>query len=581
MNRVIFLCKLKCDTEWQFFLLFFQNSSGYVIELLTNDCLLSSILSITGVFALLASATSCASIFMHLKNYRKPLLQRYVIRIQFLIPIYSLASWLSLSWHRLAMFVEPIRDVYEAFVIYQFLWLLTNLLGGERSLIVAMYGKPPREHLFPFKIVFPKVDISDPHTLLTIKRGVLQYAWLKPVFAILAFLMKAIGIYKEGYISITSGYFWLGIIYNLSVSTSLYCLGLFWICLAPLLKPYRPMPKFLCIKLILFASYWQGFLLSILVWLGVIHDVGYYTPNNVARVVHNTLMCVEMLFFAIGHWYAFSYKDYVDDSIGSARLPVYYAIRDAFGMKDIVEDFKDTFRGEQYQYRLFDSVEAIEHPESAARLARLREGLRYQRGGETKYWLPTPSARRKTSLTDIVRNTLSDISRPISGVGAIALPVTDVDDNLIRTTRSSPSGSIRRSSDNIETENLQIDEEWIPDGDTETLFKNARAMPFGDYNYPVVTVNESLIYTPLIKKLNPNSSFNADPSQYSWMGPYDTTNMPSGSGRQNENSRIQSSSTPNLLMDLDGEVELSGLRRGSGNTSQIAKHPNLTSSIRS
>ncbi|CRK37074.1 hypothetical protein BN1723_020622, partial [Verticillium longisporum] len=30
------------------------------------------------------------------------------------------------------------------------------------------------------------------------------------------------------------------------------------------------------------------------------------------------------------------------------------------------------------------------HEESRARLGRLKEGMRYQRGGKGKYWIPTP-----------------------------------------------------------------------------------------------------------------------------------------------------------------------------------------------
>jgi hypothetical protein len=63
------------------------------------------------------------------KNYRKPLLQRYVIRILLMyesttekfmhtligyrVPIYSIASWCSIISLKVAMFVDPIRDVYE------------------------------------------------------------------------------------------------------------------------------------------------------------------------------------------------------------------------------------------------------------------------------------------------------------------------------------------------------------------------------------------------------------------------------------------------------------------------------------
>jgi hypothetical protein len=38
------------------------------------------------------------------------------------------------------------------------------------------------------------------------------------------------------------------------------------------LRPFRPTPKFLCVKGIIFFSFWQGLLVSILVALGWIHS---------------------------------------------------------------------------------------------------------------------------------------------------------------------------------------------------------------------------------------------------------------------------------------------------------------------
>ena len=223
----------------------------------------------------------------------------------------------------------------------------------------------------------------------------------------------------------------------------------------PLLKCYI---QFLCIKLIIFASYWQGFFLSILVWLGVIHDVGYYTPDNIARAIQDTLICFELPGFALAHWYAFSWRDYADKTISAARLPVYYAFRDAFGIRDLVEDSKQTFKGKSYQYRLFDTSEGVmSHPESNTGVARMMEGLRYERGGKGKYWIPQPTAR--TGL--------------LSGPGPSTERVVSV--------ASAESGENRKWKGG---DYGAIDETEINDED-EKLYKSARSLEFGDYNVRV------------------------------------------------------------------------------------------------
>lgn len=267
-----------------------------------------------------------------------------------------------------------------------------------------MHGREPVHHLWPLNHSLPKVDISDPHTFLAIKRGILQYAWLKPILGIATIIMKATGAYDEGDLSLASGYLWVTILYNVSVTLSLYSLGMFWVCMSKDLQPFRPVPKFLCIKLIIFASYWQGFFLAILVWLGAIPDnVEGYTSDTLAAAIQDALICIEMPIFAIGHWYAFSWHDYADVTISAARMPVLYALRDAFGVRDLIEDTKETFSGNQYEYRLFDSGDnVLAHEGSSSRVARMMDGMRYERGGKGKYWIPKPG--EVNSRTPLIGN---------------------------------------------------------------------------------------------------------------------------------------------------------------------------------
>lgn len=48
------------------------------------------------------------------------------------------------------------------------------------------------------------------------------------------------------------------IVYNVSVSLSLYALFLFYFSTRELLSPYSPMLKFLMVKSVIFLSFWQG-----------------------------------------------------------------------------------------------------------------------------------------------------------------------------------------------------------------------------------------------------------------------------------------------------------------------------------
>lgn len=463
------------------------------------------VLILAGVSALLACLLTLVTTLLQAKNYRKPLLQRHAVRIFVLVPIFSAASWASLTSLRVAFWIDPFRDVYEAFTLYTFFQLMVAYLGGERSLIIMMHGRPPVAHLWPLNHVCSKVDISDPHTFLSIKRGILQYTWIKPFLAIATVAMKATGTFEEGNIRVDRGYLWTSLIYNVSICLSLYDLALFWVCTTDDLQPFRPMPKFLSIKGIIFASWWQGFFLSILVWLGAIPSVGGgYTADNLAAAIQDALICFEMPFFALSHWYAFSWKDYSDRTISDARMPMRFALRDAFGPRDLIEDAKETFSGHKYEYRYFDAEDnVIAHEESSSRRARMREGMRYERGGRGKYWIPSPG-------------TANDKQPLLSRVA----------DSHARTMSPSNARSTSRGKDY----GTQPDLEQIEmDPDEERLYQKARALEFGDWNYPVINTH----YASRQDRLN------TDPNTISA-----STNrailQPSKENRQRRKSRIKS-----------------------------------------
>lgn len=497
-----------------------------------------TIKSVAGFCAFSSILISIACIFQHLKNYRKPQDQRLIVRILLLLPIYALSSWLGLRSASGSSFIDPFEEAYEALVIYTFFTLLTNLLGGERNIVISTRGRSPKQHLFPMYYFLAPVDISDPYTFLYIKRGVLQYVWIKPVLSLAILIMKLTGTYQENYIGLKSGYMWIGIIYNLSISMSLYSLALFWYCLFDDLKPFNPFPKFLCIKIIIFFSYWQGVLLSILVWLGLIHDVGYYTPNNVATAIQHTLMCTEMLGFSIGHWYAFSYKEFASESLmGFARLKLAYAARDAFGIVDLVLDFKATFYGDKYNYRQFDSIYTVlEHPDSRSRNARLAHGMRYQRGGKSKYWLPDPAAtahtvlpppipgHRRTSSYDTMSSTSP--TKSIASANDSRSPLLPTDAPPHSTTYGTttttyhetpalspavplllpPASQPQPDNDNLYMSPADFDID-------ENLYVQARRLPYGDYNVSfLIRQIFTILTSPLVPRRHGETTHRVPPN---------------------------------------------------------------------
>ena len=336
--------------------------------------------------SIIATIISFYTITRHLLNYRKPYEQRLSIRILLLVPIFSVSCASGIIKPEAAQFyVDPIREFYEAFVIYTFFTFLTLLLGGERNIITVLsLNHAPTRHPIPLigKICKP-IDLSDPFDFLFVKKGILQYVWFKPFYCFGTLICSAWKLPKFE--------IFLNVFYNISVTWSLYSLALFWKCLYPELTPYKPWLKFLCVKLIIFASYWQSIIIQGLVVTG---KLGTGNQDRTSGYVYkNGLLCIEMVPFAILHAVAFPWNKYTAFSIPyGARMKFIYALKDFLGCGHLIWDFKQTlFAGPlYYNYRNFDP-EAMDllstRQQSGATMERLKHGLRFTDNGRNSYWV--------------------------------------------------------------------------------------------------------------------------------------------------------------------------------------------------
>lgn len=207
------------------------------------------------------------------------------------------AASLRCSWNTCEFHVDTDARLPAADLL-----LYTRYRGGERSLLILLHGRPPIPHPFPVSLLYSPIDVSDPFTYLALKRGILQYVQLKPLLTAITLILKITGTYRDGSIEADGGYFYISMATNASVTLSLYCLVLFWRATHDDLLPFRPMPKFLCVKGIIFFSFWQGLAVSILVAIGVVRSTRFPT-EMLSLAIQDTIICFEMPFFAFMHMY--------------------------------------------------------------------------------------------------------------------------------------------------------------------------------------------------------------------------------------------------------------------------------------
>merc|ERR1712070_1220839 len=159
--------------------------------------------------------------------------------------------------------------------------------------------------------------------MLQCKHGVLQYVVTKTIATILTLMFEWVGIYGEGQFSVGVAYPYMAFFLNISVMYALYCLvKLFYAINEELCSPinWKPLGKFLCVKGVVFFTWWQGVLIFYLKAHGVIDDVGSWTGDEVANGLIDYCICVEMVGFAIAHSFTFTYKEYLPSTVENAII---------------------------------------------------------------------------------------------------------------------------------------------------------------------------------------------------------------------------------------------------------------------
>lgn len=236
-------------------------------------------------------------------------------------PLYAIDSFVGLLDIRgskeFFMFLDSVKECYEAVAIAKFLALMYSYLNISISKNIVPDEIKGREihHSFPMTLFQPRTARLDHRTLKLLKHWTWQFVIIRPACSILMITLQILGLYPS----------WLSwtftIILNISFSVAMYSLVVFYHVFSKELQPHRPLSKFICIKGIVFFSFWQGLVVKILVALGVIKSHHFWLDvEHLQEAIQNVLICVEMVFFSVMQQYAYHVGPYSGDVESKLKL---------------------------------------------------------------------------------------------------------------------------------------------------------------------------------------------------------------------------------------------------------------------
>eukprot|EP00359_Climacostomum_virens_P006933 CAMPEP_0204918418 /NCGR_PEP_ID=MMETSP1397-20131031/16138_1 /ASSEMBLY_ACC=CAM_ASM_000891 /TAXON_ID=49980 /ORGANISM="Climacostomum Climacostomum virens, Strain Stock W-24" /LENGTH=182 /DNA_ID=CAMNT_0052091701 /DNA_START=334 /DNA_END=882 /DNA_ORIENTATION=+ len=178
----------------------------------------------------------------------------------------------------------------------------------------------------------------------------MQFAILKPLTSTASLLLQRYGAYHDGEFSWSSGYCYVALINNVSVSLALYCLYLFYNACEEELQPFKPFAKFVCIKSVIFFSFWQSCLFILLIRLGYFGELQEATEYT--GRVQDFCICIEMAGAAVAFSNSFSYREFV---LKERKTPnILKPIGEVLNIKDVFDEAQSFFVNKDIDEQVLD-----------------------------------------------------------------------------------------------------------------------------------------------------------------------------------------------------------------------------------
>ncbi|WWC68309.1 uncharacterized protein I206_102233 [Kwoniella pini CBS 10737] len=268
--------------------------------------------AVAGGCAALTTLITLFNVTMHAIRYQYPPAQKQVMRVLLMPAVYSIVSFFSYRYYREYEYYVLAETAYEAITLSAFLMLLMELVSmntTDQQIKTALAEKDKKK--FPC-FNFWRFRASKPYFWHALSFSVMQYVVLRPLISIISIICLYYDVLCPGEYSVHFAEVYLEAVDFVSISIALYGLIVFYVLCKDELKGRKPLNKFLAIKLIVFFTFYQSFVFSVLQNYGVIHGTILWTATNVSDGLSALCTCVEMVFFSIYMGWAYNWTDYTD-----------------------------------------------------------------------------------------------------------------------------------------------------------------------------------------------------------------------------------------------------------------------------
>ncbi|XP_063058572.1 organic solute transporter subunit alpha-like [Engraulis encrasicolus] len=253
---------------------------------------LYSILTFMATVSLLVYLEECVYVFKKVPSPKR----MTVIWVNGAAPVIATMSCLGMWIPRSTMFTDMTSNSYFAVVVYKFLKMMIEEVGGDEAFLRRSADKTLRISTGPCCCCCPCL----PHapitrrTLFLLKLGSLQYAILKTVLSIFSIVLWSNGNFDLSDLEITGAAIWINPFIGVLTITALWPVAIMFMHLRTTLRTLKIIPKYAMYQLVLVLSQLQASIISILALDGSIACSPPFSSIARGALISQQLMIVEM-----------------------------------------------------------------------------------------------------------------------------------------------------------------------------------------------------------------------------------------------------------------------------------------------
>ena len=272
---------------------------------------------------LIGWVVTITNIAQHFSHWNKPELQKIIVKMLVLVIIWSTFSLFVVIRPEMKPLTQVAMDSYEAYLLVQFMSLMSTYLGGPTAVFDLVDKMPPYRFLVCITIKPRR------RTIYVMRFLVYQFAVVKPFLAVVRCVLAYADVYVELPFEVEGIFTLFRVIMLISLIFAMIGLLLFYKAFNSALQPYKVGVKFLAMKLFIFLHLAQGLVFGMFedeAPSGEAHGANYYALVRLEYFV----VCLEMALASIANKYVvFTYREFLGDESPEKPWIEYFRMDDA------------------------------------------------------------------------------------------------------------------------------------------------------------------------------------------------------------------------------------------------------------